>query len=164
MFAFGERENNVILGEIMKRTAIRIVCVACTVCLIAAMFASCFSNQQKSLLDDVADLVNAITYNESDKAYPYVKNIISEDNFPDKFAVFHEMLKDSGYYRVSVVNFTSTTNDGVTTNEGTFGLYTQNNGNFVILASKKSNIDGFETFKIAPDTENILPIPEDWKY
>ena len=140
-----------------KNLKIRIISFVFSLFLLALILSSCFSVPQKKMLDEVADLTNAIIHDKPEEAYPFVQSIISEEIFPEKFEIFHDMLKESGGYTLKVVKFTFNQIDGITVYDGIYGLYTYNNGNFVIVASKRTDTIGFTQFKMAPDTENILP-------
>ena len=48
------------------------------------------------MLDEVADLTNAIIHDKPEEAYPFVQSIISEEIFPEKFEIFHGVkIQDS---------------------------------------------------------------------
>jgi len=118
-----------------------------------------FRREWSKLKDYVVDTVMYTIQNEEggkDKAYEILCNVYTEEEFATKYDDLHIMLKDIGEFSLSVESFTSTEEDGVTVEEGTFGLYTEN-GNFIVHASRSSDTDGLTSFSITPDTENVLP-------
>lgn len=119
-------------------------------------FSSCNNMKARDLRNEVISVINAFLEDDSDEVYQSVKNIISEENFPAKYEAIHAMLDDIETYTLTIVSFQTSLDDGITINEGVFGLYS-NVGNFVIDASTRSDTEGLASFVIAEDTDNILP-------
>ena len=139
----------------MKFTSL-LCAVLCVACMLSLVFVSCGDSSRHMLIKDVQKMVNAIIYDKTDEAYGYVKNIISEDNFPTKHQEFKTMLEGVEGYRLKLVDYEYSVDDGITTKRGMLGLYTDV-GNFVIIVSQSSDVDGFTSFMMTPDTDDILP-------
>ena len=139
----------------MKITSLLCV-VLCFTSVLAFCFVSCSDFSGQVLIEDTQKMVNAIIEDDSDEVYGYVKNIISEENFPTKNQEFKTMLEGVKDYQLKLVDYEYSVNDGITTKTGMLGLYTDV-GNFVIIASESSEVEGFASFMMTPDYDNILP-------
>ena len=126
------------------------------VCVIALTFTSCAFFKKSELKKDTTKLIDAIINNESETAYEYVKSISSKENFPEKFEEMRALLSGVDSYELKTIEYERKLSNGVTTERAMYGLYADA-GNFVIIASKSSEIDGFSEFMISPDHQNILP-------
>lgn len=145
----------------MKKNHIIVIVLFFTVILASIpMLSSCTQIQARNLRIEVSDVINAFINDDQEEVYEHVKNIISEENFPEKYQTIKSLLDGIDYYTLTIVNFEITVDDGIKTNAGVFGLYT-NVGNFIINASTRSDMEGLASFAIAEDTDNILPPREE---
>ncbi len=151
----------------------RIISSICLIGILMMTLSSCvymhhgapkFRREWSKLKDQAMDVVMYAMYDEDgykDKVYKILKNAFSKEDFDAEYERIHSMLKGAeGMLYISVVSFTSEKEDGVTLQNGTFGLYTDA-GNFIIEASLRSDTDGLTSFSIVPDAENVLPEREE---
>ena len=140
----------------MKKKHSIVIILLLVIFVSVPLFSSCTQIQARKLRVEVSDVINGFIYDDQEEVYEHVKNIISEENFPEKYQTIKSLLDGIDYYTLTIVNFEITVDDGIKTNAGVFGLYT-NVGNFIINASTRSDVEGLASFAIAADTDNILP-------
>jgi len=134
----------------------KIFFIICIIMILLCIFVSCDDVDRHEYLKMGQEVIVAVNLNDEEAFCSLVELEDSDIPVSNQFALYKNMLADFDYFRLSLVSFSSSEKDGVTICEGTFGLYTKN-GNYIVTASHRSDIDKFTLFDIEPDTNNQLP-------
>ncbi len=134
----------------------RTVAITLIICVIAAVFCSCAQVQKHKLGRDMSDLVMHIVVNNRDSVYESLKRAVTEAEFDVKYKEWRQMLNGVDSINATMISYNTSSDGDVNITECTLGVYTEV-GNFIVNAIKRSDVDGYSSFSIEHDNENVLP-------
>ena len=70
------------------------------------------------------------------------------------------MLNEVDSINVKMISYNTSSGGDINITECTLGVYTEA-GNFIVNAVKRSDVEGYSSFSIEPDHENVLPENKD---
>ncbi len=144
------------------------ICYICLIGLLLVTLSSCigihngtpyFVKKDSKIRNQVVDVIMYSCRNDEgdkDKVYEILRNANIENQFSAEYEKWHEMFKEIGNFSLTLESYDSSTENGVTVQECTFGLYSEK-GNFIVKASMRSDTEGLTSFYAEPDTEGVLP-------
>ena len=138
----------------------RTVSIVLIICVIAAVFSSCAQTEKHTFGRDVSNLVMHIVVNNRDSVYESLKSAFTDEEFDIKYKEWRQMLNEVDSINVKMISYNTSSGGDINITECTLGVYTEA-GNFIVNAVKRSDVEGYSSFSIEPDHENVLPENKD---